>query len=222
MDSLFIVQLPCCLWLFPTLWTATSQASLYSDFAQTHVHWVGDAIQTLTLCHPLLFLPSIFPSIKVFFNESALLIRRPKFWSFTISPFNEYSGLISFRIDWFDLLAVQGTLKSLLRNHSSKSSYLQHSAFFMVQLSHPYMTTEKTIALPNQTFVGKVMSLLFNTLCRFIIIFLPRSNHLLISWLQSMSAVILEPKKENLSLFPLFPLLFAMKWWGRMPWSLLV
>ena len=126
--------------------------------AQTHVHWVGDAIQTLTLCHPLLFLPSIFPSIKVFFNESALLIRRPKFWSFTISPFNEYSGLISFRTDWFNLLAAQGTLKSLLQHYNSKASGLQSSAFFMVQLSHPYVTNGKTIALTIWTSVSKVMS----------------------------------------------------------------
>ena len=141
----------------------------------------------LTLCHPLLLLPSIFPSIRVFSNESGLHIRWPKYWnfSFSISPSTEYLGLISFRIDWFDLLAVQGTLKSLLQHHSSKASILQHSAFFTVQLSHPYMTTGKIIALTRQTFVGKVMSLLFNMLFGLVIAFLPRSKSLLISWLHS-------------------------------------
>ena len=149
----------------------------------------------LILCRPLLFLPSIFPSIKVFSNESALHIRWPKYWSFSfsINPSNEYSGLTSFRIDWLDLLAVQGTLKSLLQHHSSKASILRCSAFFIVQFSHPHMTTGKTTALTRQTFVGKVMSLLFNMLSRLIIAFLPRSKCLLISWLQSPSAVILEP-----------------------------
>ena len=146
----------------------------------------------LILCRPLLLLSSIFPSIKVFSNESVLCIRWPKFWSFSfsINPSNKYSGLISFRIDWFDLLAVQGTLKSLLQHHSSKASILQCSAFFMVQLSHPSMTTGRTIALTVFTnFVGKVMSLLFNTLSRFVIAFFPRSKRLLISWLQSPSAI---------------------------------
>ena len=140
----------------------------------------------LILCHPLLLLPSIFPSIRVFSSESALHIRWPKYgsFSFKISPSNEHPGLISFRMDWLDLLAVQGTLKSLLQPHSSKASILRHSAFFIVQLSHPYMTTGKTIALTRQTFVGKVMSLLFNMLSRLVIAFLPRSRHLLISWLQ--------------------------------------
>ena len=148
-----------------------------------------------TLCHPPLLLPSIFPSIRVFSNESILRIRWPKYWSFSfsISPSNEYSGLISFRTHWFDLLAIQGTLKSLLQHHSSKESILWHSAFFIVQLSHSYMTTGKTIAFTGQTCVGKVMSLLFNMLSRLVITFLPRSQHLLISWLQSPSAVILEP-----------------------------
>ena len=147
----------------------------------------------LILCHPLLLLPSIFPSIRVFSNESALHIRQPKYWSFSfnISPSNEYSGLISFRRDWFDLLAVQGALKSLLQHHSSKASILRRSALFKVQLSHPYMTTGKTIALTRRTFVGKVMSLLFNMLSRLVITFLPGSKRLLISWLQSPSAVIL-------------------------------
>ena len=152
----------------------------------------------LILCHPLLLLPSVFPSIKVFSNESALCIRWPNFWGFSISPSNEYSGLISFRMDWLDLLAVQGTLKSLLQHHSSKASVLWCSAFFMVQLSHPYMTTGKTIALTRWTFVGKVISLLFNMLSRLVIAFLPRSKHLLNSWLQSPSALILEPKKIKL------------------------
>ena len=144
----------------------------------------------LILCHPLLLLPSIFPSIRVFSNESTLHIRWPKYcsFSFSISPSSEYSGLISFRTDWLDLLAVQGTLKSLLQHHSSKAPILQHSAFFIVQLSHPYMTTRKTIALTRQTFVGKVISLLFNMLSTLLITFLPRS--LLISWLQSPYAVI--------------------------------
>ena len=165
--------------------------------AQTHVHQVSDAINHLTLCCPLLLLPSIFPSIRVFSNESALHIRWPKFWSFSfnISPSNEYSGLISFRMDWLDLLAVQGTLKSLLQHHSSKASIIWCSTFFIVQLSHPYMTTGKTKTLTRWIFVGKVTSLLFNMLSRLVITFLPRSKHLLISWLQSPSAVILEPKK---------------------------
>ena len=151
----------------------------------------------LILCRPLLLLPSIFPSCRVFSKESVLHIRWPKDWSFnfSISPSNEYLGLISFRIDWLDLLAVQGTLKSLLQFHSSKTSILQHSAFFLVQLSHLYVTTGKTIAFTIWTFVGKVMSLLSNMLSRLVIAFLPRSKHLLISWLQSPSAVILEPKK---------------------------
>ena len=151
----------------------------------------------LVLCHPLLFLPSIFPRIRVFSNESVLHIRWPKYWSFSfsISSSDEYSGLISFRMDWLDLLSVQGTLKSLLQHHSSKAPILRHSAFFTVQLSHPYMTTGKTIALTRQTFVDKVMSLFFNMLSQLVITFLPRSKRLLISWLQSPSAVILEPKK---------------------------
>ena len=151
----------------------------------------------LILYQPLLLPPSIFPSIRVFSNESALHIRWSKYWSlsFNISPSNEHPGLISFRIDWLDLLAVQGTLKSLLQHHSSKASNLWCSAFFTVQLSHPYMTTGKTIALTRWTFVGKVTSLIFNMLCRLVVTFLPRSKRLLISWLQSPSAVILEPPK---------------------------
>ena len=151
----------------------------------------------LILCCCLLLQPSIFVSIKVFSNESALHIRWPKYWSFSfnINPSNEHPGLISFRMDWLDLLAVQGTLKSLLQHHSSKAAILMHSACFIVQISHPYTTTEKSIALTRQTFVGKIMFLLFNMLSRFIIAFLPRSERVLISWLQSPSAVILEPQK---------------------------
>ena len=151
----------------------------------------------LILCRPLLLLFSIFPSIRVFSNESVLHRREPKYWSFSfsISPSNDYSGLISFRNDWLDLLAVQGTLKSLLQHHSSKASILWQSAFFMAQLSHPYMTTGKTIALTRWTLVSKVMSWLFNILSRLVIAFLPRNKHLLISWLQSPCAVILEPNK---------------------------
>ena len=154
----------------------------------------------LILCHPLL-LPSIFPSITVFSNKSALRNRWPKYWSFSfsISPLNEYSGLISFRIDWFDLFAVQETLKSLLQHHSSKASILCHPAFFMVQLSHPYMTTGKTIALTRWTFMDKVMSLLFNMLSRLVTTFFTRSKRLLISCLQSQSAVILEPPKVKVA-----------------------
>ena len=151
----------------------------------------------LILCRPLFLLPPIPPSIRIFSNESTLRIRWPKYWSFSfsISPSNEHPGLTSFRMDWLDLLAVQGTLKSLLQQHISKASIFRCSAFFTVQLSHPYMTTGKTIALTRWTFVGKVMSLLFNMLSRLVIIFLPRSKRLLISWLQSPSAVILEPQK---------------------------
>ena len=152
----------------------------------------------LILCCPFLLLPPIPPSIRVFSSESTLRMRWPKYWSssFSISPSNEHPALISFRMDWLDLLAVQGTLKSLLQHHTSKASILQHSAFFTVQLSHPYTTTGKTIALTRWTFVGKVISLLLNTLSRLVITFLPRSKRLLISWPQSPSAVILEPKTK--------------------------
>ena len=167
----------------------------------------------LILCHPLLLLPPIPPSIRVFSNESTLCMRWPKYWSFSfnISPSNEHPGLISIRMYWLDLLAVQGTLKSLLQHHSSKASILRCSAYFTVQLSHPCITTGKTIALARWTFVGKVMFLLFNMLSRLVITFLPRSKRLLISWLQSPSEVILEPPRINLTLFPLFPHLFPMK-----------
>ena len=175
--------------------------------AQTHVH-VHESVMPsnrLILCRPLLLLPAVFPRIWVFSKESALCIRWSKYWisTFIISPSNEYAGLISFRIDWFDLLAVQGTHKSFLQHHNSKSSVLWHSAFFMVQLSHPYMTTRKTIAFTRQTSVGKVMSMPFNTLSRFVIALLlsfrfQKNKRLLISWLQSPHAVILEPKKVKL------------------------
>ena len=163
----------------------------------------------LILCHPFLLLPPIFPSIRVFSNESVLCIRWPKYWSFSfnISPSNDYSGLVSFRMDWLDLLAVQGTLNSLLQHHSSKASILQCSAFFIVQVSDPYMTTGKTIVLTRLTFFGKVMSLLFNMLSRLAMAFLPKSKHLLISWLQSPSAVILEPPKNKVChCFHCFPI----------------
>ena len=174
----------------------------------------------LILCHPLLLPPSVFPSIRVFSTELVHRYQVAKVLEFQLQrqSFNEYSGLISFRMGCLDHLAVQGTLKSLLQHCSSKASILQFSAFFVVQLSHPYMTTGKTIALTRGTFVDKVMSLVFNMLSSLVITFLPRSKRLLVSRLQSTSAVILEPKK-SLSLFPLFPHLFAMKWWNRMPWS---
>ena len=186
----------------------------------THVHWVGDASNYLILCCPLLLLPPIFPSIRVFSYESALRIRCPKYWSFnfSISPSNEHP-LICYRMDWLDLLAVQGTLKSLLQHRSSRASILLCSAFFVTQLSHPCMTTEKTVALTRWTFVGKVMSLLFNMLSRWVITFLPRSKCLLISWLQSSSAMILEPKTIKSATVSLFNHLSAMKWWYRMLWS---
>ena len=167
----------------------------------------------LILYCPLLLLPSAFPRIRVFSNETFLCIKWPKYWSlsFNIIPSNEYSGLMTLRIDWFDLLAVQGTLKSLLQHHSSSATIIQCSAFLMVQLSHPYVTTGKTIALTRWTFVDKIMSLLFNMLSRLLIVFLSRSEHLLISWLQSPSAVILEPKKIVCHCFHCFPI--------YLPWS---
>ena len=167
----------------------------------------------LIICRPLLLSPSIFSSNRVFSNESVLHIRWLKYWSFSfsISPFNEYSGLISFRMDWLDLLAVQGNLKSFLQHHSSEASILWHSAFYIIQLSHPYVTTGKSLALTRWTFVGKVMSLLFHMLSRLVITFLPRNKLLLVSWLQSSSAETKETRKQNLSLFALFPYLFAMK-----------
>ena len=240
------VQSLSCVWLFVIPWIAARQASLPITNSQSLLKLMSIESMMpsshLILCCPLLLPPPIFPSIRVFSNESALRMRWPKYWSFSfsISPSNEHPGLTP--LGWLDLLAVQGTLKSLLQHHSSKASIFffcallssqsnshihtwpQHhnskisilwcSAFFMVQISHSYMTTGKTTALT-------MLSLLFNTLSRFVTRFLPRSKCLLISWLQSMSIVILKPKgkKENLSLVPLFPHLFAMKWWDQMPWS---
>jgi len=189
------------IWLLLTPWTAACQASLSFTVSWNLLKpmFIESVMPSnhLILCCPLLLLPSIVPSIKVFSNESALRIRWTKYWSFSfsISPSNENPGLISFRMDWLDLLAVQGILKSLLQHHNSKASILQCSAFFMVQLSQSYMTTRKTIALTICTFVSKVRSLLFNMLSRFVIAFLPRSKCLLISWLQSLSTEILEPRK---------------------------
>ena len=199
------VQLLSRVWLFATPWIAACQASLSITNSRSLLKLMStESVMPshhLILYRPLLLLPSIFPSITVFSNESVLHIRWVKHWSFSfsITPSNEYSGLISFRMDWFDLLTVQVTLKSLLQHHSSKASILLCSDFFIVQLSHPYMTTGKTIALTRQTFAGKVMSLLFNMLSMFVITFLPRSKHLLISWLQSPSAVILEPSQNKVS-----------------------
>ena len=188
-------------WLSPVLlivtpWIAVCQASLSITKSQSLLKLMSIQLVMLSnhliLCHPLLLSPSIFPSIRVFSNGSVLHIRWPKYqnFGFKIHPSNEYSGLVSFRMDWLDLLAVQGTLKGLLQHHSSKTSTLWCSAFFIVQLSHPYMTTGKTIALTRYIFVGKVMSLLFNMLYKLVITFLPRGKHLLISWLQSPSSVI--------------------------------
>ena len=195
--------------LFATPSTAAHQASLSITNSRSLPKFMSiDSVMPsnhLILCRPLLLLHSIFPSIRVFSNESALHIRWPKYWSFSfnISPSNDHPGLISFRTDGLDLLAVQGTLKSLIQHHTSKASILRCSAFFIVQLSHPYMTTGKTIALTRRTFVGKVMSLFFNMLSRLVITFLPRSKRLLISWLQSPSTVILEPPKIKIIICPL-------------------
>ena len=193
------------------------------EFTQTHVLESMMPSNHFILCCPLLLLPSIIPSIRVSSNESVLCIRWSNYWSFSFntSPSNEHLGLISSRMDWLDLLAVQGTLKSLLQYHSSKASIIQRSAFFIVQFSHLYVTTGKTIALTRCPLLDKMMSLLLNVLSSLVITFLPMSTYLLISWLQSPSAVILEPKKKKKSqlLFPLFPHLFAMKWWVRIPWS---
>ena len=200
-SSVHSIQLLSCVRLFATPWTAAHQASWSITISLSFLKLKSTEsvmpYNHLLLCHSHLLLPSIFPSIRVFSNKSAFCIRWPKYWSFSFSnnPSNEYSRLISFRIDWLDLLAVQGTLKSLLQHHSSKASILQPSAFFIVQLSHPYKTTGKIIALTRQIIVGKMMSLLFNMLSSFIIAFIPRSKRLLISWLQSPSAVILEPPK---------------------------
>ena len=217
--SLFLnsVQLLSPVQLFVTPWIAACQASLSITNSQNSLRLTSvESVMPsshLILCRPLLLLPPIPPSIKVFSNESTLPMRWLKYWSFSFSiiPSKEIPGLISFRMDWLDLLAVQGTLKSLLQHHSSKASILQCSAFFTVQLSHPYMTTGKIIAFIRWTFVGKVMSLLLNMLSRLVIAFLPRSKRLLISWLQSPSAVILEPRKTVSHCFHCFP--------KYLPWS---
>ena len=208
-----VVQLLSCVRFFVTPWSAACQASLSFTISCSSLK-LRSIESVMPFNHLILYNPlQCFPSIRVFSYESALCIRWPKYWSFSfsISPSSEYSRLT----DWFDFLAVQATLKSLLQHHSSKASIFWHSAFLTVQLSHLYMTTGKHIALTIWTFVGKVMSLLFNMLCSFVTAFLPRSKHLLISRLQSPSAVILEPKKI-VSLFPLFPCLFAIRWWDRM------
>ena len=204
--------------LFTTPWIAACQASLSITNSRSSLKLMSIKSvmpsSHLILCHPLLLLPPIPPSIRVFSNDSTLRMRWPKYWSFSVSiiPSKEHPGLISFRMDWLDLLAVQGTLKSLLQYHSSKASILWHSAFFTVQLSHPYMTTGKIIALTRWTFVGKVMSLLLNMLSRLVITFLPRSKRLLISWRQSPLAVILEtPKIKSDTVSTVFP--------SQMPWS---
>ena len=215
-EGISSVQLFSRVQLFATPWTAAHQASLsitnsWSPPKPMSIELVMPS-NHLILCHPLLLLHSIFPSIRVFSNESTLSMRWPKYWSFSfnIRPFNEHPGLISFKTDSLDLLAVQETLKSLLQHHSSDASILWHSAFFTVQLSHPYMTTGKTMALTRRTFVGKVMSLLFNMLFRLVITFLPRSKCLLISWLQSPSAMILEHLKNKAShYFQGFPIYLA-------------
>ena len=211
-------------WLFATPWIAAHQASRsiansWSLLKLTSLESVMPSNHPI-LCRPLLLPPSISPSIRVYSSESVLHIRWPNYWSFSfnISPSNEYLGLISFRMDWLDLRAVQGTLR-VFSNTTVQKHFLQQSAFFMVQLSHPYTTTGKTIALTRWTFVGKVMSLLFNMLSRFVIAFLPRNKRLSISWVQSPSAVILEPKKIKSATVSTVPHLFAMKWWDQMPWS---
>ena len=213
------VQLLSRVWLFATPRITAHQASLSITNSWRSLRLMsiesGMPSSHLILCRPLLFLPSIPPSIRIFSDESTLHIRWTKYWSFSfsISPFKEHPGLISTRMDWLDLLAVQGTLKSLLQHHSPKASILQCSAFCMVQLSHPYKTTGKIIDLTIQTFVGKVISLLFSMLSRLVIALLPRSKCLLISWLQSPFAVILEPKKIKDVTASAFSLLFTMKSW---------
>ena len=210
--------------LFATPWMVACQDSLSITNSRSLLKLISiESVMpsnNLILCRHLVLTPSIFPSIRAFSNKSALRIRWPQYWrfSFSISPSNEYSGLISFRMDWLDLPAFQGTLKSILQHHSSKHQFFG-SAFFIVQLSHPCMTTGKTVALTRQTFVGKVMSLLLNTLSRLVITFLPRSKRLLISWLQSPSAVILEPPKIKSDTVSIASQSICMKWWDQMSWS---
>ena len=223
--SILVVQSLSHIWLFVTPWTAAHEASL-----SITISWSLLKLMTIELVmpsnhfifyHPLLLPSSTLPSIRVFSNELALCIRWPKYWSFSFSigPSNEYSGLISFIMDWLDLLAVHGTLKSLLQHHRTKTSILWCSAFYMVQLSHPYMTTGKTTALTMWIFVSKIMFLLFNMLSSFAIAFLLRSKHLLISGLQPPVHSDFEAQEnKSLSLFPLFPCLFAMKWWNQISW----
>ena len=211
------VQSLSCVRLFATPWTAAHQTplSITNSLSLLKFTSIESLMPSnhLILCCPLLLLSSIFPRIRFFFNELLLCIRWPKYcsFSFSISPSNEYSGLISFRMDWLDLLAVQGTLKSLFQHHSSNASILWHSAFFIVQLSHPHATIGRSIALTRQTFSGKVKSLLFNMLSRLVINFLPRSKCLLISWLQSPSAVTLDAQKIKSDTVSMFPHLFLMK-----------
>ena len=216
-----VVQSLSRVWLFGAPWSAALQASLSFTISPGLLRLMSTQsvmpFNRLTLCcHPLLLLPSI----RVFSNSQLFTSggQRNQSFSFSISLYNEYSGLISFRMDWLDLFAVQKTFKSLLQHHNSKAAVVWHPAFFMVQFSHMYMTTGKTIALSIGTFNSKVMSLLFNILSRFVIAFLPRSKRLLISWLQSPSRDF-GAHKNKLSLFPLFPHLFAMTWWDQMPWS---
>ena len=205
-------------------WPASCQVPVSCTISQNLLRFMSIEVVTLSnhliFCCRILLLPSVFPWIKVCSNELILHMRWQKYWSFrfSISPSNEYPGLISFRRDWLDLLAVQGTLKSLLQHHSSKASALQHSALLMVQIPNLYMTTGKAKALTTRTFVGKVMSLLFNMLSRLVIAFIPRSKCPLISWTQSPSTVILEPKKIKSITASAFSL-FAVKWWDWMPWS---
>ena len=213
------------MWNSATPWTAVCQAPQTSTISWSLLKFMSIESAMLSnhfiLCRPLLLLPSVFLSIRIFSSESALCIRWPNYWSFSpsISPSNEYSGLISFRINWFDLLTVQGTLKSLLQHHSLKASILYCSAFFVVQLSHPYMSIGKTIALTVWIFVSYMISLLLNMLSKFVIDSLSRSKHLLMSWLQSPSTVILESKKIKSVPDSTFSHLLATKWWAWMPWS---
>ena len=217
-----VVEALSCVWLFVIPWTAACQAFLPFTVSQSLLKFTSIELlmpsNHLILCHPLL-LPPIFPSIRVLSRESALCIRWPKFWSFSFSPSDEHSGLISFRIDWFDLLAFQGTLKNLSSTTTWKYQFFG-SRPSLWSNSHIHTRLLETMALTIWAFVSKVVSLLFNTYTKFGIAFLLRSKSLLNSWLRSPFAVILEPKGEkNLSLFPLFPYLFAMKWWDQMPWS---
>ena len=216
-NTVVVVKSPSCVWLFVTPWTAELQASLSLTISQSLPKFmsIASVMQSshLILWCPLLLLPSIFPSIRDFSNEPSVHIRWPKYWSFSfsVSPSSEYSRLISLKIDWFDLLALQGTFRSLLQHHSSKASILWCSAFFTVQLAQPYVTTGKTTALTIRTFVSRVTSLLFNTLSRFVMAFLPRSNHLLISWLQSTICSDFGAQEEEIChYFPLFP--FYLPW----------